>query len=102
MRKFIIAAVLSLAASLGVVAIESPANADTPGCVTKKEWKKITYRMQMKRVHRITDTKGDLILLTPDNTVMVRGYPECGAGWLQLITYVKITGSWYVDAKDWA
>jgi len=50
-----------LALALGsLVAATSPAAAaqDTPGCVTKKEYRKIHKGMTKKRVHRIFDTRG--------------------------------------------
>jgi|RhiMetdeSRZDD1v2_1073273.scaffolds.fasta_scaffold15004_14 hypothetical protein len=42
----------------GIVVATSPASADTPGCVTKKEYRKIHKGMTKKRVHRIFDTRG--------------------------------------------
>lgn len=40
------------------VVVSSPAAADTPGCVTKSEFRKVRKDMKRERVHRIFDTNG--------------------------------------------
>ena len=42
--------------------IASPAAADTPGCVTKAEFKTVKKGWGMARVHRVFDTKGKQVL----------------------------------------
>ena len=44
-----------IAATIGSV---QPARADTPGCVTRKEFKRVSIGMLKRRVHRIFDTSG--------------------------------------------
>ena len=50
------------AATLALVGVPlvgvGPASADTPGCVSKAEYKKATHGMQKAKVHRIFDTSG--------------------------------------------
>ena len=41
-----------------VVFTSTPVAADTPGCVTKTEFRKIHKGMKRERVHRIFDTNG--------------------------------------------
>jgi len=53
------AAGTSLVLAIGGVAVTAgPAAADTPGCVTKKEYRKVHKGMTRERVHRIFDTRG--------------------------------------------
>ncbi len=53
-------AVLATAAfaSLGAVAIAPAASADTPGCVTRAEYRSVQYGMSKPRVHNTFDTSG--------------------------------------------
>ena len=48
---------LALAAA-GVVVTAGPAAADTPGCVSKTEFRKLHKGMTRERAHRILDTNG--------------------------------------------
>lgn len=58
LRPFV-AAGTGLALAVGGVAVTAgPAAADTPGCVTKKEYRKVHRGMTKRRVHRIFDTRG--------------------------------------------
>jgi hypothetical protein len=41
-----------------LLAIPEAAVADTPGCVTRAEFRKVNDGMSMRRVHRIFDTNG--------------------------------------------
>ena len=54
----------------------TPAHADTPGCVTKAEFRKVHKGMKMRRVHRIFDTKGQPAAFT---TSITRIYSPCKA-----------------------
>ena len=45
-------------ASFGAVAIAPSASADTPGCVTRGEYRSVHYGMGKPRVHAIFDTSG--------------------------------------------
>jgi hypothetical protein len=42
----------------GIAVTAGSAAADTPGCVTKKEYRKVHKGMTKMRVHRILDTRG--------------------------------------------
>lgn len=55
-KRALAAAALSLGLS-PLVAV-APAQADTPGCVTRTEFSKVVRGMTMPRVHRIFDTRG--------------------------------------------
>lgn len=47
------------ALALGTVVVTTaPASADTSGCVTKREFRKVHMGMKRERVHRIFDTRG--------------------------------------------
>jgi hypothetical protein len=50
---------LATVATLGHTAIDAPhAAADTPGCVTRSEFRQVHRGMPKSRVHRIFDTRG--------------------------------------------
>ncbi|MDX6316737.1 MAG: hypothetical protein QOD35_137 [Nocardioidaceae bacterium] len=44
--------------TFGVVAVAPSASADTPGCVTRAEYRQVQTGMHIKRVHTIFDTRG--------------------------------------------
>jgi hypothetical protein len=55
MRRGLCALVLAVA-SFGVIA--PPAEADTPRCVTAREFRQVQPGMPKRRVHRVFDTRG--------------------------------------------
>ena len=70
-----------LLASVGPAA---PVQADTPGCVTKAEFKRATKGMLKARVHRIFDTEG---FKTGLGDLETRHYSPCAAGGVVQVTY---------------
>ncbi len=57
-RSLIAVALTGAISSFGAVSLAPSASADTPGCVTRKEFKKVERGMSKNRVARIFDTKG--------------------------------------------
>ena len=51
------ATVLALAAG-SVLTVAAPASADTPGCVSKSEYRTVKKGWTKTRVHRLFDTRG--------------------------------------------
>jgi hypothetical protein len=91
-----------LALAVGGVAVTAgPAAADTPGCVTKKEYRHIHKGMTKKRVHRIFDTHRNWG--TGGGAVYTRTYQSCDFHHAAWIRYKRIpnkpdrTTGW----KDW-
>jgi hypothetical protein len=97
------AAGTGLALALGGVMVTAvPAAADTPGCVTKKEYHQIHKGMTKKRVHRIFDTHRSW-LVDSGSGKYTRTYQSCDLQHAAWITYKRIpnkpdrTTGW----KDW-
>jgi hypothetical protein len=91
-----------LALAVGGVAVTAgPAAADTPGCVTKKEYHHIHKGMTKKRVHRIFDTHRSWG--SGGGAVYTRTYQSCDFHHAAWIRYKRIpnkpdrTTGW----KDW-
>jgi hypothetical protein len=91
-----------LALAVGGVAVTGgPAAADTPGCVTKKEYRHIHKGMTKKRVHRIFDTHRSWG--SGGGAVYTRTYQSCDFHHAAWIRYKRIpnkpdrTTGW----KDW-
>jgi hypothetical protein len=76
MKKLVAACALAVA-SVGVVA--PAAHADTAGCVTKSEYRKVNKGMSKTRVHRIFDTDGrrEAIARSGRFTSEIRTYRTC-------------------------
>jgi CRISPR/Cas system CMR-associated protein Cmr3 (group 5 of RAMP superfamily) len=83
----------------GVVASAPAASADTAGCVSKTEYKKVSKGTNMQRVHRIFDTAGRQSYVGYGS--QLREYKPCGSryGFVH-ITYDKRNGAWYLDSKS--
>jgi hypothetical protein len=62
----------------------APAQADTPGCVTKPEFSRVQTGMLKEGVHRIFDTRGSLTGL---GTSEIRHYKPCKAAGVVQVTY---------------
>ena len=77
MKRIPTALALGFAASIGVVVLAPPAQADTPGCVTKTEFRAVKKGDKKMRVHRIFDTRGEFA----DGFAggYTRWYPSCRA-----------------------
>jgi hypothetical protein len=76
MRKNICALAL-VVASIGIGA--PAAYADSPGCVTKPEYRRVHDGMRQGRVHRIFDTRGrrDTVHSGGGVVIEVRSYRTC-------------------------
>jgi hypothetical protein len=60
MRTILSAVLLSAAMSTGTLVVTAtPAAADTPRCVTHKEYRQVHRGMKKARVHRIFDFRGE-------------------------------------------
>ena len=74
------------------------AHADTPGCVSKREYNRIPNGMATAQVHRIFDTAGAVTGLGAPNEV--RHYRPCARSGLVQVTYsprglvVDKSGQW--------
>ena len=78
------------------VATTTPAQADTPGCVTKGEYRNVHKGMTKKRVHRIFDTRG---VRTAFTTSEIRHYKPCNAYGTVQVSYrdgrlIAKSGQW--------
>lgn len=80
-RLALLTAGMILVVPLGSV---GPAQADTPGCVTKGEFARAKKGMLKARVHRIFDTSGSETGLGDFET---RHYDPCAAGGVVQVTY---------------
>jgi len=57
--RLIAVLVTSAISSFGLVALAPPASADTPGCVTRGEYRHVHRDYTKPRVHRVFDTNGE-------------------------------------------
>jgi hypothetical protein len=94
-------AVLATAAlaTAPVVAGAAPASADTAGCVTKTEFRKVRNGWSLNRVHNVFDTKGTQSMFF--NGYQSRDYKSCRNSEYALVSvdYEKRNGVWRVDSK---
>jgi hypothetical protein len=87
----------------GVVAVAAPAQADSAGCVTRAEYRKVHRGMTQRRVRSIFDTRGSF----GDGGAggYSRLYRQCKttpAVWLTMVVYrVPPHGAPWVAQKDW-
>lgn len=91
---------ITLGVVMAVPAMSGAANADTPGCVSKREFNRIAVGMGQPRVHRIFDTVGNRTGLGGPNVVY--HYRPCGsAGGIVQVSYnsnlrvVGKSGNWF-------
>ena len=88
-----------LLAALPSFAAASTANADTPRCVSKHEYDRISIGMTMTKVHSIFDTKGAVTGLGGDTEL--RYYKTCSKNGLVQVGYnasgrvVSKSGNWF-------
>jgi hypothetical protein len=81
MRRIALMSLVVVLVSMGGTPI---ARADTPGCVSRREYNRVTKGMTMTKVHNIFDTEGQLTGLGAPNEL--RYYETCtGRGVIQLI-----------------
>lgn len=71
----------ALAMGVAVVSVPAVAQADTPGCVTKREFRKVHNGMSKTRIHRILDTRGkqSSIFTSGGDRYESREYRSCRA-----------------------
>lgn len=84
MTKLVIALLIAAGLTLGTA---PAAVADTPGCVTKGEYKKVRKGMTVAKVHRIFDTKGKVTASgsSAGSRWQFREYDPCvGDGWVDV------------------
>lgn len=89
-----------LTSALLSAATMSVAEADTPGCVSKREFNRVSVGMAQARVHRIFDTAGEQTGLGAPNVLYY--YKSCrSAGGVVQVTYdsnlrvVGKSGYWF-------
>ena len=85
LNKLIAVLVTSAIASFGVVALAPAASADTPGCVTRTEFRKVHHGMKKQRVHAIFDTFG--AFFDGHAGGYTRIYNVCQPGYYVVVTY---------------
>ena len=81
MKKIIASLAAGIALGTGTAVVVAPAAqaADTPGCVSQKEFRQAKKGMKAKKVHAIFDTKGkrDAISHAGGYTFEIRSYRAC-------------------------
>lgn len=95
---------LSLILTLGItsagLAVTAPAaSADTPGCVSRAEFRRVEKTMQIARVHRIFDTSGKQTSV--GFGYQSREYKACSDpkyGFVY-VDYQRRDGTWRVTSK---
>ena len=87
MKKILVTLATAIALAFPTVMLTaSPTSADTPGCYTKREYRKVHKGMKIKRVHRIFDTQGWLV--DGGGGGFIRAYKGClPRGHVAYITY---------------
>ena len=100
MRRF--GAVLATAALAvaPIMASAAPASADTEGCVTKTEFRKVSKGWALKRVHRVFDTAGKQSFFY--SGYQTRDYRPCRNPDFSfvMVDYEKRNGVWRVTSKS--
>lgn len=116
-NKLVRAAVASAVAAASVVLVGPQASADTPGCVTRAEWRTIYMSPDgydngpgtggtRARVHRVFDTSGTRTWFYGDDPTFqaqVRKYRKCSSGGRYSVTYhrYKSSGQWSAWYSYW-
>jgi hypothetical protein len=98
---------VKLLAALAVVTVASlalvpTASADTPGCVTKTEFRKVHQGDSIRRVHRIFDTKGKQSAYSSGGgyAFQIRDHKGCPTYSFVSISYERKGGIWRLDSKS--
>jgi hypothetical protein len=76
-----------LALGVATIAVATPALADTPGCVSRAEYRQVHRGMTKPHVHRIFDTAGHRD--AAHGNIEVRGYRTCPRHSAVSLTYRK-------------
>jgi hypothetical protein len=103
MNRRLATALVAGITSLGVMAPMAPAQADTPSCVTRKEYRKVHRGDTIKKVHRIFDIKGrqDAIAHSGGYHTQIRSYHTCSQ-WSAVSVSFDRNGNnpWKLSAKS--
>lgn len=100
-KKLAASLLAGVVSSFGVVATAPSASADTPGCVTVREYRSVYDGMPLRRVDYIFDTFGELV--SQGGGYMRREYRPCAGD--RYYSYVDVyyryyNGTWRVYYKD--
>jgi hypothetical protein len=99
MRTFLTGLASAAIMATGIVATAPPASAETRGCVTQVEYRKISKFDSIARTHRIFDTRGELAAQGYGR--QSRTYNVCGSDYGQVtVTYMRFDGALYVETKS--
>jgi hypothetical protein len=75
------------------------ASADSPGCVTKAEYSKISRYDTTARAHRVFDTKG--VVRSQGYGMQVRTYDVCRSDYgMVTVTHERWNGTFYVERRS--
>ena len=98
-KKLAASLLAGVVSSFGVVAIAPPASADTPGCVTVREYRRVQDGMTLRRVDSIFDTFGRLE--SQGGGYMSREYNPCAGDRYSYVyvSYAYYNGAWRVYYK---
>ena len=99
MRKIIAPVAAGLALTLSPLVLAGPAEATTPGCVDRAEYRKLSRGMGITKVHRIVNTKGRQTM--SGFGYQSREYKACTDreyGFVDLM-YARKRGTWVLDSK---
>jgi hypothetical protein len=98
MKKSALILALPLLTSVAVVGLPSVAQADTPGCVTRAEYRHVHKGMTKHRVAHIFDTAGkrEAYATSGGYTAEIRSYKTCRRYSAVAISY----GNGRLDAKS--
>jgi hypothetical protein len=95
--------VAALAVVIAGLALVPTASADTPGCVTKAEFRKVSKGDGIRRVHRIFDTKGKQTAYMSGSAYypawQSRQYRGCPSYSIVSVDYERKAGVWRVVSK---
>jgi hypothetical protein len=101
--KYMSAVVVALFVAAGFALPVAPAQADTPGCVTRKEYRKVGQGWTKARVDRRFDTDGNRVAIASSGgfKTSVWSYRACSRFSAVAISYDKDgTRPWKVVAKS--
>jgi hypothetical protein len=93
-----------IAPFLVIVGMSSAANADTPGCVTRAEFRQIQMGMPKPRVERIYDTAGRHTFWPEKRARLYRqcgNLPKDAVNFTYIRYRVASDGRWHVRKKAW-
>ena len=98
------AALIAVLVAVASAAMPVAASANTPGCVTKAEYRSAHSGYTMTRVHRNWDTSGHRVSLAQSGgyAASVRTYRTCGSryGSVAVAWDKKPGGAWRLSAKS--